>query len=62
MAYRALQSVNLTIGGNPGSLGRAYGTAATAAIPPADAWGTQLLTTQGYTWNTAILLTQLPGQ
>jgi len=58
-AYRALTSVNLTI--TVGSLSNTYGTAATAAIPPVDAWGLLAQTTPNYAWNTAIDAALLPG-
>ena len=58
VAYRALRSVNLSLGGN---LFNTYGTAATAAIPPVDAWGFSAHTSDSYAWNTAIDLTLLPG-
>jgi hypothetical protein len=55
-AYRALTSINLTIGGN---LRSTYGTAATAAIPPVDAWGLRAQTSDTYAWNTSEV--GLPG-
>jgi hypothetical protein len=57
-AYRALTSINLSLGATP-PLGSTYGTAATAAIPPVDAWGAQLHTSDDYAWNTSEV--GLPG-